>query len=201
VGNLRDPEVRWDEADEQGFLAAIEEQTDRLASTVDDLLQMSRLEEGAVEPMMEPVQVSLLLRDAAQMAKPVTAQRRVIVEGDDGLWVRADYGLLMRALGNLIENAARYSWADGAIHLIARKNGDAVRILVQDEGPGIPPQDLPHLFEKFYRGAQGNRSNGTGLGLSIVKAIAELCGGRVAVRSDSGGAEFALEFPALAVAP
>jgi two-component system sensor histidine kinase KdpD len=201
VGNLRDPDVDWNETDIKVFLAAIEEQTDRLAATVDDLLQMSRLEEGVVEPIMEPVQVSLLLRDAAQAAKPATAGRTVTVESDDDLWIRADYGLLMRALDNLIENAARYSRAGGGIHLGARTDGDSVRVFVRDSGPGIPQQDLPHVFEKFYRGAQSKQTTGTGLGLSIVQAIAELCGGRVSARSSADATEFALDLPALAVAP
>jgi two-component system sensor histidine kinase KdpD len=196
VGNLRDPKVAWAEADTTGFLAAIEEQTDRLTATVDDLLQMSRLEEGVVEPMLEPIQVSLLLRDAAQAAQHATGKRQVTVQSDDGLWVRADYGLLMRALGNLIENAARYSLAGGRVCLAARAADDKrVHLVVSDEGPGISAEDLPHVFEKFYRGAQAKHSTGTGLGLSIVQAIAELCNGHIVARASATGTEFDLELP------
>lgn len=197
VGNLRDPEIVWTDADTRGFLRAIEDESDRLAATVDDLLQMSRLEEGMVQPLIEPVQVSLLLRDALQAAKPGLAGRHACVSSDDSLWIAVDYGLFMRALGNLIENSIRYSQPDGCISLMASMHDDHVRIVVRDNGPGIGPDESPHVFEKFYRGTAARSAPGTGLGLSIVKTIVELCGGQIAVLPGSNGAKFAIDLPSV----
>lgn len=199
VGNLRDPEVQWSAGDAAGFLETIESQTDRLTETVSDLLQMSRLEAGVVQTLIEPVQVLLLLRDAAQAAQGLADGRRIVVEADEALWVSADYGLIMRALGNLIENAARYSMPQGRICLAAHGTAhDRVRITVTDEGPGIPREQWPHLFEQFYRGPDARQRRGTGLGLSIAKSMVELCGGAISVHSSAGGTEFRVDVPAAA---
>jgi signal transduction histidine kinase len=97
-----------------------------------------------VEPLIEAVQVSLLLRDAAQSAKHLTAERIVAVESDEALWVNADYGLLMRALGNLIENAARYSPPGGAIRLGACLLDGRVHLMVR-ETRHARGRTAPHL--------------------------------------------------------
>jgi two-component system sensor histidine kinase KdpD len=196
VGNLRDDGVQWSPEDVRSFLKAIETQTDRLIAIVSDLLQISRLEGGAVPTEIEPVQVSLLLGDAVAGSRPATTGRELTIDAPEQLWVAADYGLLLQALGNLIDNAARYSVPGGGIHLAAEQAGANVRIKVSDEGPGIPSEDVPHVFEKFYRGVQSKRTSGTGLGLSIVQAMVELCGGSISVRSTSAGTEFTVVLPA-----
>jgi two-component system sensor histidine kinase KdpD len=201
VGNLRDGGVEWRPEDTADFLETIESQTDRLAAIVDDLLQMSRLEGGAVSPQIEAVQVGPLLAEAVAAARGAVAGREVRVEAAPDLWIAADDGLMIQALGNLVENAGRYSMPGGAIRLAAEKAGPNVRISVADAGPGIPEADLPHMFEKFYRGVQAKRTRGTGLGLSIVKATVELNRGTVSVRSSPSGSTFTLVLPAAAEAP
>jgi len=196
VDSLRDETVSWPPEDTRAFLDTIVAQTDRLSGIVADLLQMSRLEGGTVRVVLERVQVTPLLADAATTLRPLTAGRKVHIRAPDTLWVTADYGLLAQALGNLVENATRYSRARGAIELDAEAAGDFVRISVRDEGPGIPRDDLPRVFEKFYRGVQATQTKGTGLGLSIVKAMVELCGGTVTVRSSPAGTVFTMILPA-----
>lgn len=196
VGSLRSPGMQWSEEDAQGFLATIEAQTDRLTGVVSDLLEMARLEAGVANVRLEPVEVGLLLRDVAQATVAATCGRAVTTSAPDGLWSCTDYRLTMQALENLVDNAARYSVPGGAIRLTAAHADGLVVVRVSDEGPGIPDEDLPHVFEKFYRGVQGRRSRGSGLGLAIARAMVELCGGAISARSSLRGTVFEVRLPA-----
>lgn len=196
VGSLRDPALDWSEDDRGVLLETIESQTDRLTTTVNGLLQMSRLEGGAVEPHIETLDARQLLEDCVSLTKAATEGRTVDVRTPEPPpVVRGDYALLIQSLTNLIENAAKYSVPGGGIRLCAEKRDGVVALTVSDEGPGIPPQDLPHIFEKFYRGSQA-KARGTGLGLSIVEAMVRISGGRVTVRSNPEGTTFTIELPA-----
>ncbi len=195
AGNLRDDSVEWSDEDRESFLETIESQTDRLTATVTGLLEMSRIEGGVVRPEFEAIDAGLLLADLAAQATRMAPGRRIDVQAADGLWLTADYGLLYQALTNLVENANRYSKADGAIRLVAKSAPPTVRLSVEDDGPGIAPEDLPHIFDKFYRGASTQSSKGTGLGLSIVKAMIELCSGQVQVTSSAEGTVFTIVLP------
>lgn len=196
VSSLRDPDLHWSPGDTGGFLETIDAQTDRLTHVVTELLDMARLESGSSAIHLESIEVSLLLRDVMQATAAVTSGRPVTVEARNGVWTRSDYRLLMQALGNLVENAARYSVPGGAIRLCAEAGSDCVAISVKDQGPGIPEQDLPHVFEKFYRGVQSRRSPGTGLGLAIAKAMVDLIGGSISVRSSFKETVFTVRLPA-----
>lgn len=197
VGSLRDHAIAWSDEDRDGFLGAIESQADRLAATVDHLLQMSRLEGGVVEPRLEPIEVAALLEDAAQLTRSQLAGRPPLeVAQAESLWVEGDYQLLLQSLVNLIENAARYSKPGGAIRLAAQRSRGRLELSVADEGPGIPPEDLARIFEKFYRGSTAGKVRGSGLGLSIVRAMVELCGGTIEVASSPAGSVFTIRLVA-----
>lgn len=193
--SLRDDTVAWTEQDRESFLATIESQGARLAATVDNLLEMSRLEGGAVRPTIELIPVAQLYDEVALGAAPALNGRSLDARAPDGLAFRGDWRLTLQAVANLVENAARYSTPGAPIHLTAERSGTRVLLTVADEGPGISPTDLPHVFEKFYRGGAGADVRGSGLGLAIVKAVAELCGGGVAVRSSPQGTSFTLTLP------
>ncbi len=195
VESLRDDEIEWSDDDRASFLETIESQTDRLTVTVTNLLEMSRLEGGAVRPKIEPIEVAALLDEVRAATAEVTAGRDVCVAGADELWLSADYVLITQSLGNLIENAAKYSLPGRDIRLAAARDGEHIVLTIADRGPGIPAGDVPHIFEKFYRGAQDGKTKGTGLGLSIVKAMIELCGGDIRVSSSPAGAVFIIELP------
>jgi signal transduction histidine kinase len=144
-----------------------------------------------------PVRAAELLTSARDATALTTAGRELTIEAAKDVWVTTDEGLIGQALVNLIENAAKYSTPGGPIHLRAYKAGEQVGLEVEDEGPGIAPQDLPYVFERFYRAEEHSRRvKGSGLGLSIVKGFVELCGGTVSVDSSPKGTRFVIRLPA-----
>jgi two-component system, OmpR family, sensor kinase len=183
---------------------------DRMGRIVRDLLLLARLDEG-LELQRQRVDVELLVGDAvlralqtapagtsasssATAATATTTQIPSIdVDVPAGMAVAADADGLLQVLSNLLVNAVRHG--GGSIGVAARRHGDRVVIAVADDGPGIAAADLPHLFERFYRG--DDNASGTGLGLAIAKGLTERMGGRVDVRSEPGrGTTFTIELPA-----
>ncbi len=195
VGSLRDHSVDWSDEDTESFLETIESQTDRLTATVTGLLQMSRLEGGAVQPRLEPVAVLPLFEDALASVPNAALTREIAIDASSTLWVRADYSLVLQALVNLIENACRYATPGSRIDLRAEAAAGVARLTVQDQGPGIAPADIPHIFEKFYRGSTSTASKGSGLGLAIVDAMVKLSGGTIAVKTSPAGTVFTITLP------
>lgn len=198
VSSLRDETVDWSPQDRRSFLQTIESQADRLNGTVGNLLEMSRIEGGAVRTHLEPIDIALFLAEIELAVGRAVAPRAMEVQAPEGLWARADYGLLTQAVTNLVENAAKYSTPGTPIRIVATGFPGRVTVTVIDFGPGIPEQDLPHVFEKFYRGKSVNGASGTGLGLALVKAMVELCGGTVFVASSSEGSRFTISLQAAA---
>ena len=199
VTSLRDTSVQWTEEDVDAFLETIESQTDRLSKIVSSLLEMSRLESG-VTANLEPIDLCPLIDEALQATRVTTAGRLVQSEETEGLWVRADYALLLQAIANLIDNAAKYSTPGLPIAIESDARPERVFIRIRDYGTGIPENDLPHIFEKFYRGSRVGAVKGTGLGLALVKAMVETCGGSITVESSNAGTVFEISL-APAVAP
>jgi two-component system sensor histidine kinase KdpD len=116
---------------------------------------------------------------------------------DDLPPVAADFGLMLQVLGNLLDNALKYSPARSPIELSARRAGNGIEIDLADRGVGIPPEALAHVFDKFYRVQQPGQVNGTGLGLSICKGLVEAHGGTLTAENRAGGgALFRLTLPA-----
>ncbi|MEX2246724.1 MAG: ATP-binding protein [Dehalococcoidia bacterium] len=196
VSSLLDRSVRWSDEDKSAFLETIDSQSDRLDRVISDILDLNRIESGAVAPIIAPVAARDLLEEAEERTATVSAGRLECHAPGD-LYLLTDESLLLQALVNLIENAAKYSTPGGAIRLTAAAAGDDVEIIVADEGPGIAARDLPHVFERFYRaGEQSRRVRGSGLGLAIVKAFVGICGGRVRVESAADGTRFVIAMPA-----
>ncbi len=198
VSSLRDESVDWSLEDRRSLLQTIEAQADRLSGTVSNLLEMSRLEGGATRTRLEAIDVGLFLEEVELALAPAVAPRPLQVSRPEGVWARADYGLLTQAVANLVENAAKYSVPSGPIDIEASATPGRVAICVKDHGPGISPEDLPHVFEKFYRGHGVNALAGSGLGLALVKAMVEACGGSVSAASDGEGSRFTISLPAAA---
>lgn len=197
VSNLRDPAIQWPDEDRAAFLETIEAQTDRLTRTVANLLEMSRLEAG-VTAQLEPIELQPLAAELAISGPTAESTHSLNVSIPDGVWIRGDYGLVFQALANLLENAGKYSDPGTPIDLSAEARPGRVFIRVADRGPGIPPEDLPHVFEKFYRGARTGAAKGSGLGLALAKAMIEACRGTIRVESSPAGTMFEVSLPSAA---
>lgn len=178
----------------------IRRQAARMSALVRDLLDLSRLESEGFAPARERVEIDLLVREVAEAwleragEKGLSLGTRV----PPGLHARADRRLLHQALTNLVENAVRYVPAGGEVRIEARSVAAGVELAVADSGEGIPREDQPRIFERFYRVEKGRArtSGGTGLGLAIVKHVAEVHGGRVELESAPGrGTTFRILLP------
>jgi two-component system phosphate regulon sensor histidine kinase PhoR len=188
------------------FLGIIANETARLGRLVDDLLDLSRLESGRLELRLSPVDLSGLLQRAVAFYAPAARAKRLTLAAavPPGLPpVPGDEDLLEQALRNLVDNAVKYTPEGGRVDVSAEgisypDQRREVVVRVADTGPGIPPEHLPRLFERFYRvdRARSRQVGGTGLGLAIVKHIVERHGGRAWVESAPGaGAAFSVALP------
>jgi two-component system sensor histidine kinase KdpD len=200
ASSLRQTDVQWDEETRREFLTEIEDETDRLAKMIGDLLDMSRIESGGMDsPVRVPVMVTALVDGGVDRVRALLRGREIDVDLPADLPpVLADAGLIERVIGNLVENAAKYAPPDRPIRVAAVAEDDAIEVRVEDEGPGIPPEYLEQVFDKFFRVKGAGRSPipGTGLGLAICRAIIQTHGGRIwAENRSSGGARFIVRLP------
>jgi two-component system phosphate regulon sensor histidine kinase PhoR len=185
----------------QRFLGKIRTHADRMTALVGDLLELSRLESGERPPRWEPVVPAALVDDVVTSFSEVAARRgiRLVEPGGSAPEVVSDPERLRGILENLVENAVKYTPAGGTVEVASGPSaaGGAV-FSVSDDGPGIAPEHLPRIFERFYRvdKARSRDLGGTGLGLSIVKHLAEGMGARVSVESTLGkGTRFTVTVP------
>ena len=203
------PELALDEATRARYLTIISDETARLERIIGDLLDLARLEGGGGSLTIERVSVAQLFdRVAARHERACqTAGVSLSASIEPGAeYVRGDRDRLEQALQNLAANAIRYAPRGSTLRLSAALGGGVgshpVAIGVEDDGPGIPEEHLPRVFDRFYKAdaARGATSSGSGLGLSIVKAIVERHGGHIAVRSVPGRTRFEIVLPNHAVA-
>lgn len=174
----------------------IQESASRLNRLVSNLLDMTRLESGAVKPRLEWCDVADLINVALRQNESELAGHPVHLSLPKPLpLVKMDFVLIEQVINNLLLNAANYTPPDTPVDIKAWTAPDAMVISVADRGPGLPQESLAHVFEKFYR-VPGAPAGGTGLGLSIVKGLVEAHGGRVEVQNrPGGGAEFTIYLP------
>ncbi len=187
--------VEGDEAPE--FYARILRQVDRLTTLVNELLDLSRIESGAMQLKPERVQVGQLLAEAAGLlqTRAEAGEVTIVVEGTE-LEVEADRAALLRVATNLLDNAVKWSPPGGRVWVTARDEGDLVAITVRDEGPGIPEADQPRVFERFFKSDASRANAGVGLGLAIVKHLVRAHSGTATVVSRPGeGAAFTVRLP------
>jgi signal transduction histidine kinase len=201
IGAARTLQERWrmlTAAQRESFLALIGDETSRLAELVGDVLDTSRIEAGTFTYRFEEVELGRVVDEAVEAA--VLAQQDVpVVASVVGRLpaIRGDRARLRQVLGNLIENAVKYSPEGGEVRVSAAAGNGAVRIAVRDLGPGIPRHQQSRIFEKFGRAeVEGGTKPGTGLGLFIARSIAEAHGGSLEVTSGTEpGATFTLTLP------
>ena len=202
---LRDFRALLDQKATDDLLVTIHEESERLNRFIANLLDMTRLESGALEPNIGPHDVSDLVGAALKRAAQVLGDRPVAVElAPDLPMAKVDAVLFDHTLFNLLDNAAKYADGDAGITIRAeRGRHDRVVLQVLDGGPGIPPEDLDRVFDKFYRVTKADRVRaGTGLGLAICRGFIEAMGGTISAgnRPDRSGAVFTITLPGLAPA-
>jgi signal transduction histidine kinase len=178
-----------------------EHRSRELTQLTQDLLALSRAREGALAVEIASVAFGELVADVAAGLQGLAEQSRITLEVEitPGLKpVAGDAAGLRQLVTNLVGNAVRYTPSGGRVHVRLQPADAGLRLVVEDTGIGIPADDLPRIFEEFFRSAnaRGHTSDGTGLGLSIVKAVAEMHGGKVAVESEPGrGTRFTVDLP------
>jgi two-component system sensor histidine kinase KdpD len=180
----------------QAALREIQIAVQRLHRVVNNLLDMTRIEAGVVQPNRDWCDLGELLQAAVALAGNAVGDHPVIIDADETLpMVKLDHALIEQCICNLLVNAAAWSKPGSNITVSAALRNDSLILSVADEGPGLNKADIDHIFEKFYRGSNA-RPGGTGLGLSIVEGFVRAHGGSVrATNRESGGAEFTLTIP------
>lgn len=188
------------EDDYRDALAQIVEQAEQMSRLVDDLLFLARSQSDTIALETRPLVLQETLAAALATGQSLAVANRVRLERrwpDDPIRVEADPQRLKQALVILVDNAVKYSPPEGVVEVSARRNGRSAEIAVVDHGPGVSADDLPYVFERFYRGTgQPGGAGGSGLGLAIAKWIAEKHGGTIAVSSEpTRRTEFTVRLP------
>lgn len=193
--------VADDPEDRKYYCDTIADEADHMNKLVMQLLNLSRLELGAEQTYSEDIDLHELCAEAVRKTAVLCESRGLTVEYDDTcITVRTDGDLLDQVLMNYLSNAIRYTVDGGKIKISAKQTGDCVRLTVFNEGDGLPEEELPKIWEKFYRTdrARTREAGGTGIGLSLVRAIADTLHGSCGVENVEGGIVFWLELSASA---
>jgi signal transduction histidine kinase len=182
------------------LIEMIQKETMRLSNMAQDFLDLSRLESGRAQLSRDLVDLGAVIEDVVTLQAPQAAARdiTVTVEIDGDLpAISGDYGRLRQVFLNLTSNAIKYNHAHGRITIAACRQGEELLVEITDTGPGIAPENLPHLFERFYRIPDSEGfTKGTGLGLSIAARLLREHGGRIEVQSELGqGSTFSCHLP------
>jgi len=185
--------------DYEAMAASAIEECDRLIEMINTMLFISRTEAGVTRPELAEMDIAALVRDACRLFQAPAEEKGIALDsrGPERLALSGDIRLVQRMVGNLLDNAIKYTCANGRVDLAVRSAaGGRVEIEVRDTGPGIAAADLPHVFERFYRGDPSRSQTGAGLGLSFARAVARAHGGDItAASSPGGGSTFTVTLP------
>ncbi len=197
VTSLRSEAVEWDTAARADLLAAVEEETDHLNQLVGNLLNMSRIEAGALKPQRSWNSLAEIVSSALERMRQQTEKHRVEVSVSADLpLVPVDYFQIEQVFINLISNSTKYSPEGTTIGILATaENNQQMRVIVRNQGPPVPEGDIERIFEKFHRVTAADRVTGAGLGLSICKGIIEAHGGRIWAENLDKGLAFNFTLP------
>jgi signal transduction histidine kinase len=186
------------------LLGRVQGAVDLMSLLIEDLLEVAKIEAGRMSIHPQPMSPQVLIDDAIKMSEPLALrhQMRLIAEVESGLpTVLADYERILRVFSNLIVNAVKFSGESGEVRVTAARGRGTVRFSVIDFGPGISPENLERIFDRFWQADSADR-RGAGLGLAIVKAIVIAHGGTIAVTSAVGhGSNFYFDLPVSAALP
>jgi two-component system phosphate regulon sensor histidine kinase PhoR len=198
VETLRDGAVDDKEA-ALDFLTRIDSDVDRLTQLVAELTELSRIETGKAELKLEPVDLNQLTEEVIAQLSPQAERQKLKVQkklAADLTPVSADRARVRQVMVNLLHNAVKFTPSGGKITITTRALEGSVGVDIADTGVGIPAEDLPHVFERFYKGDKARAEEGTGMGLAIAKHIIEAHGGNIRVESEEGrGSTFSFSLP------
>jgi signal transduction histidine kinase len=185
--------------DYENMAGSAVEECDRLLEMIDTMLFISRTEAGVTQPRLQALDLAAVVRDAGRLFQALADEKRIRLtcHAPEPLTLSGDTRLLQRMLANLLDNAIKYTPSEGAVRVSARRDPAAGCVIeVADTGPGISPADLPHIFDRFYRGDPSRSETGAGLGLSFARAVARAHGGDVTAASKGEGGIFTVTLPA-----
>ncbi len=198
VGTLLREDMSWDAIASREFLQIIEEEADRLTELIENLLDASRLQAGVLSINLAEVNLDYLARQIADRFRTQTSLHQFLIDFPAGFPViLGDVDRLIQVFANLISNAIKYSPSGGEIRIAGQVLGNQVVVCVSDQGPGIASEDIPHVFDRFYRAKEASRTTkGTGLGLYLAKAVIEAHQGHIWVDPKPGdGARICFSLP------
>ncbi len=197
-GTIETALERGDTAAQREALSDCLEESDQIVTMLDTLMDISEAETGTLRLSIEPVNLSALIRDAIDLYEDVAEEKGISVtmQCDESLSVDADRSRLRQVVANLLDNSIKYTPRGGHVEIEVQEEDSNVRIIVQDDGRGISPEELPKIWERLYRGDASRSERGIGLGLSLVKAIVEAHGGFVDAAPRTGpGTRFTIHVP------
>ena len=174
------------------------EESERISTMLNTLMDISEAETGAMRLKFEEVDIGELVRDVAELYRYVGEIKKIMVsvEAPEGLMADIDPGRFRQVIANLLDNAVKYTEEGGRINIKANKVENEMVISIKDTGIGIAPSDLPHIFDRLFRGDRSRSQRGLGLGLSLVRAVIHAHKGRIEVKSTPGeGSEFLIFIP------
>lgn len=177
---------------------AIHHSAERMNAMIEDMVEAARLEGGPLELKKERLRLDYFIADLLRRSSTAIDPRRIRLKAPHRLpWVQADPTRLERILTNLLTNALKYSPPESKVEIECRENDGEVLCRIKDHGQGIAAEDLPHIFDRFYRTKKGRRTGGVGLGLYIARELVQAHGGQMCVKSTPGkGSEFYFTLPA-----
>ncbi len=169
-------------------LSSVYEETLHLGSLIEELRDLTLAEGGRLRLDREPLDLGTLVQGTCEGLRPAATEQQVSLEVDaaEGIWVLADRRRIRQVVANLLSNALRFSPEGGSITVTCYRGDGEVEVSVADRGSGIPPEDLPHVFERFYKADASRADAGSGLGLAIAREIVHAHGGRIWAESELG---------------
>ena len=196
ASSLRSGEVSWDSPASIDLINAIDDEADHLNMLVGNLLDMSRIESGALKPKREWNILAEIIGSVLTRMKNQTTEHRLELHVPETLpMIPVDYVQMEQVFTNLISNSLKYAPPQTIVRIRAEGEGESMHVQVSNQGPQVPPADLERIFDKFYRITDAERVTGTGLGLSICKGIIEAHGGRIWAENVTDGLAFNFTLP------
>jgi two-component system phosphate regulon sensor histidine kinase PhoR len=183
----------------RNFLTSVDSEVDRMTQIVAELTELSRIESGKAELKLERVNLNILAREAIAQLNPFATRRGVTVSLEPAPKlppVTADKERVRQVITNLLHNALKFTPPKGKVTVATGLKGDSATLSISDTGIGISGEDLPHVFERFYKADKARSGGGTGMGLAIAKHIVQAHGGTIRAQSEPGkGSTFSFSLP------